>query len=202
MSTFCIKGLEEEDERGWWDEKVVDDFFKDDMPDWMTEDELTGSDKLQYYEMEEDGEWLHLYAEFVLYSKRLQPGTDLKLLTVHKFKTWITSIFYNIRGNRSSRPLKLRKANVDGGTKKAVDDFFQRMTEDELTGSDKLQYYEMEEDTGWLHLYAKFALYSKRSQLEEIVSLLPVEMRKIIVRTREDVESKKKVKAYNKEDNG
>ena len=51
MSTFCIKGLEEEDERGWWDEKVVDDFFKDDMPDWMTEDELTGSDKLQYYEV-------------------------------------------------------------------------------------------------------------------------------------------------------
>ncbi|CAN6836876.1 unnamed protein product [Brassica oleracea] len=100
------------------------------------------------------------------------------------------------------RSFQRRKTNVDGGTKKAVDDFFQRMTEDELTGSAKLQYYEMEVDTGWLHLYAKFALYSKRSQLEEIVSLLPVEMRKIIVRTREDVESKKKVKAYNKEDNG
>ncbi|KAF3546325.1 hypothetical protein DY000_02004895 [Brassica cretica] len=70
---LSAQGLEEEDERGWWDEKVVDDFFKDDMPDWMTEDELTGSDKLQYYEMEEDAEWLHLYAEFVLYSKRLQP---------------------------------------------------------------------------------------------------------------------------------
>ncbi|WZZ51831.1 hypothetical protein YC2023_051938 [Brassica napus] len=46
----------------------------------------------------------------------------------------------------------------------------------------------MEVDTGWLHLYAKFALKKL---------CLPVEMRKIIVRTREDVESKKKVKAYN-----
>ncbi|CAN7013128.1 unnamed protein product [Brassica oleracea var. botrytis] len=112
--------------------------------------------------------------------------------------------FYPLNSEEAlaSQVTRVTNSNVDGGTKKAVDDFFQRMTEDELTGSDKLQYYEMEEDTGWLHLYAKFALYSKRSQLEEIVSLLPVEMRKIIVRTREDVESKKKVKAYNKEDNG
>ncbi|KAH0884454.1 hypothetical protein HID58_060550 [Brassica napus] len=88
----------------------------------------------------------------------------------------------------ASQVTRRRKTNVDGGTKKAVDDFFQRMTEDELTGSDKLQYYEMEVDTGWLHLYAKFALKKL---------CLPVEMRKIIVRTREDVESKKKVKAYN-----
>ncbi|CAN6828912.1 hypothetical protein Bca4012_031093 [Brassica carinata] len=65
----------------------------------------------------------------------------------------------------ASQVTRRRKTNVDGGTKKA-----------------------MEVDTGWLHLYAKFALKKL---------CLPVEMRKIIVRTREDVESKKKVKAYN-----
>ncbi|ESQ46543.1 hypothetical protein EUTSA_v10000284mg [Eutrema salsugineum] len=51
-----------------FDRLSVDDFFKDDLPDWVPEDALTASDNLQYYEMkeseaEEYKEWLHFYAK-------------------------------------------------------------------------------------------------------------------------------------------
>ncbi|XP_020872088.1 UPF0725 protein At2g20620 isoform X1 [Arabidopsis lyrata subsp. lyrata] len=68
------KTPEEEDKYFLWNKDLVDDFFKGDMPEWIREDALTGSDKLQYYEMkeselEEEKEWLHLYAELALFSK-------------------------------------------------------------------------------------------------------------------------------------
>lgn len=34
-----------------FDRLAVDDFFKDDMPDWVPEDALTASDNLRYYEV-------------------------------------------------------------------------------------------------------------------------------------------------------
>ncbi|XP_010436352.1 PREDICTED: UPF0725 protein At4g28920-like [Camelina sativa] len=60
-----------EHERRWEDE-VIDDFYKGEMPKWLTKDELAATkDKGQYYELQEsdllENEWLHLYAEFALY---------------------------------------------------------------------------------------------------------------------------------------
>ncbi|CAL9226159.1 unnamed protein product [Arabidopsis halleri] len=92
--------------------------------------------------------------------------------------------------------------------KDRVDDFFKGdmpewIREDALTGSDKLQYYEMkdselEEEKEWLHLYAELALFSKwKSKLDALEHAKPFEMKKIVVRTKENAESKKKVKAEN-----
>ncbi|XP_010449222.1 PREDICTED: UPF0725 protein At2g20620-like isoform X1 [Camelina sativa] len=91
--------------------------------------------------------------------------------------------------------------------KDLVDNFFtgdmpEWMREDALTGRDKLQYYEMKdselEENEWLHLYAELALFSKwQSKLNEMESAKPFEMKKIVVRTKENVESWKKVKAEN-----
>ncbi|XP_020871707.1 UPF0725 protein At4g29550 [Arabidopsis lyrata subsp. lyrata] len=92
--------------------------------------------------------------------------------------------------------------------KALVDDFFKGkmpdwMPEGALTGSNKLQYYEMkesevEENKEWLHLYAELALLTLQgSELKTIQPVKPLELRKIVVRTKEDVESKKKVKAEN-----
>ncbi|KAG7616680.1 putative protein MS5 [Arabidopsis thaliana] len=93
-----------------------------------------------------------------------------------------------------------------GWNKDLVDDFFKGgmpewMPEDALTGRDKLQYYEMkdsklEEEKGWLHLYAELALFSKL-HAHALESTKPFEMKKIVVRTKENVESKNKVKAEN-----
>ncbi|CAE6186428.1 unnamed protein product [Arabidopsis arenosa] len=71
------KTPEEEDKYYLWNKDLVDDFYKGDMPEWIREDALTGSDKLQYYEMkdsdleevQEENEWLHLYAELALFKK-------------------------------------------------------------------------------------------------------------------------------------
>ncbi|CDY49587.1 BnaC04g55210D [Brassica napus] len=52
---------------------------------------------------------MELFGKLGLHYYYLHKGTDLKLLTVHKFKTSITSIFYNIRGNRS---MKLQRSAV------------------------------------------------------------------------------------------
>ncbi|EOA29147.1 hypothetical protein CARUB_v10025416mg [Capsella rubella] len=92
--------------------------------------------------------------------------------------------------------------------KLAVDHFFRGampewMPEGALTETEKLECYEMkesevEEDKEWLHLYAELALFSKwKSKLEDLESAKPFELRKIIVRTKEDVKPKNKVKADN-----
>ncbi|XP_020875157.1 UPF0725 protein At4g28920 [Arabidopsis lyrata subsp. lyrata] len=54
-----------------WEDEVVDDFYKSEMPNWLTKEELAAAnDKGQYYELQESdllgNEWLHLYAEFAL----------------------------------------------------------------------------------------------------------------------------------------
>ncbi|CAA7042688.1 unnamed protein product [Microthlaspi erraticum] len=87
-----------------------------------------------------------------------------------------------------------------------LDDFYRRgmpnwMPEDALTGSDKLLYYELkesevEQEKEWLHLYAQLALlflgfYPEHDREET------VELRKIVVQTKEDVESKNKARAKN-----
>ncbi|CAL9248095.1 unnamed protein product [Arabidopsis halleri] len=90
----------------------------------------------------------------------------------------------------------------------SVDDFFKGdmpdwVPEDALTASDNLQYYEMkesevEEYKKWLHLYAELAFFTTCGRfLEKLQWAQPFELRKIIVQTREDVESKKWAKAEN-----
>ncbi|CAH2067269.1 unnamed protein product [Thlaspi arvense] len=86
-----------------------------------------------------------------------------------------------------------------------VDDFFKGVmptwiSEDALTGSCKRQYYELtksevEQDQGWLHLYALLAYLALELQLfpEQADQLL--ELRKVVVQTKEDVEPKKKANA-------
>ncbi|CAE6170588.1 unnamed protein product [Arabidopsis arenosa] len=54
-----------------WEDEVIDDFYKSEMPNWLTKEELAAAnDKGQYYELQESdllgNEWLHLYAEFAL----------------------------------------------------------------------------------------------------------------------------------------
>ncbi|VVB11057.1 unnamed protein product [Arabis nemorensis] len=57
---------------------------------------------------------------------------------------------------------------------------------------------EVEERNEWLQLYAEPALFSKwQSNLEAFLYAKPFEMRKIVVRTKEEVELKEKVKAEN-----
>uniref|UniRef100_A0A1J3FJ20 UPF0725 protein n=1 Tax=Noccaea caerulescens TaxID=107243 RepID=A0A1J3FJ20_NOCCA len=60
---------------------VVDDFYEGDMPDWMPKDALTGLYKLQYYEMkesdvEQDKQWLHLYAQLALLFLGFYPDNE------------------------------------------------------------------------------------------------------------------------------
>ncbi|ESQ46539.1 hypothetical protein EUTSA_v10000285mg [Eutrema salsugineum] len=90
----------------------------------------------------------------------------------------------------------------------SVDDFFKDdlpdwVPEDALTASDNLQYYEMkesevEEYKEWLHFYAKLGFFTTcGSFLKDLRWAQPFELRKIIVQTREHVESKKKALAEN-----
>uniref|UniRef100_M4CVK4 Uncharacterized protein n=1 Tax=Brassica campestris TaxID=3711 RepID=M4CVK4_BRACM len=58
-----------------FDTLSVDELFKGNMPDWLPDDYATSTLLLQYYEMKESEveqakEWLHLYAELALYTKK------------------------------------------------------------------------------------------------------------------------------------
>ncbi|CAE6022372.1 unnamed protein product [Arabidopsis arenosa] len=87
----------------------------------------------------------------------------------------------------------------------AVDDFFKGDMPNSMpeNTSDNLQYYELkesevEEYKDWLHLYVDLALRTKlRCFRGSPVWGEPFELRKIIVQTRADVESKKKATAEN-----
>ncbi|ESQ29195.1 hypothetical protein EUTSA_v10024136mg, partial [Eutrema salsugineum] len=89
----------------------------------------------------------------------------------------------------------------------AVDEHFKGdmpnwLPEDFLTGSDK-QYHEMEEsevqeEKEWLLLYAQLAFFAVMGSSYFLKDKpTPLELVKIIVQTRQDVESKKKAKARN-----
>ncbi|CAA7042692.1 unnamed protein product [Microthlaspi erraticum] len=83
---------------------VVDDFYKVDMPDWMPKDALTGLYKLQYYEMkesevEQDKEWLHLYAQLALLAFGFYPVRKITLLDLE-------------RDDEKTEPFELRKIVV------------------------------------------------------------------------------------------
>ncbi|CAH8387228.1 unnamed protein product [Eruca vesicaria subsp. sativa] len=86
----------------------------------------------------------------------------------------------------------------------AVDEFYKDdiswLQDDALTGSDMLQYYEVKEsdmrdNNEWLQLYAELVMFSKWET--DLSAYLPVKMKKIVVRTREDVESSKKLRSKN-----
>uniref|UniRef100_A0A1J3IDW8 UPF0725 protein n=1 Tax=Noccaea caerulescens TaxID=107243 RepID=A0A1J3IDW8_NOCCA len=87
----------------------------------------------------------------------------------------------------------------DGVDEFYKDDMSQWLEDDALTGSDKLQYYEVKEsdlrDNEWLYLYAEVALFSKWAI--DLSAYLPVEMKRVVVRTREDVEPHMKLKSHN-----
>ncbi|CAH2067279.1 unnamed protein product [Thlaspi arvense] len=86
-----------------------------------------------------------------------------------------------------------------------VDDFFKGamptwISEDALTGSCKGQYYELtksevEQDKGWLQLYALLAYLALKLEFFPEEADPFVELRRVVVRTKEDVEPKKKAKA-------
>nr|VDD15392.1 unnamed protein product [Brassica oleracea] len=86
----------------------------------------------------------------------------------------------------------------------AVDEFYKDdiswLEDDALTGCDKLQYYEVKEsdimrDNEWLQLYAEVVMFSKWEI--DLSAYLPVKMKKVVVRTREDVESSMKLRSKN-----
>ncbi|KAL0877638.1 hypothetical protein Bca101_027344 [Brassica carinata] len=50
LSQKCAESKEPKKETSRWDRGAVDEFYKDDIS-WLEDDALTGSDKLQYYEV-------------------------------------------------------------------------------------------------------------------------------------------------------
>ncbi|XP_009128337.1 UPF0725 protein At5g63820 isoform X1 [Brassica rapa] len=55
-----------------WDDTAVDDFYKDAMPKWLSDEELARDNK-NYYVVQEselqENDWLHLFTEIAFYSK-------------------------------------------------------------------------------------------------------------------------------------
>ncbi|CAF2147619.1 unnamed protein product [Brassica napus] len=85
----------------------------------------------------------------------------------------------------------------------AVDKFYTGvmpswLQDDALTGPNKLQFHEVKDselqDNEWLNLYAEIALSSERPDME---TYLPLEVKKVVVRTKEDVEPSMKLKSSN-----
>ncbi|KAG2245271.1 hypothetical protein Bca52824_092871 [Brassica carinata] len=70
--------------------------------------------------------------------------------------------------------------------------------DDALTGPNKLQFHEVKDselqDNEWLNLYAEIALFSERPDME---TYLPLEVKNVVVRTKEDVEPSMKLKSSN-----
>ncbi|KAF3538748.1 hypothetical protein F2Q69_00020748, partial [Brassica cretica] len=55
-----------------WDDTAVDDFYKDGMPKWLSDEELASDDKKNYVVQESEwqkNDWLHLFTEIAFYSK-------------------------------------------------------------------------------------------------------------------------------------
>ncbi|XP_010485137.1 PREDICTED: UPF0725 protein At2g20620-like [Camelina sativa] len=73
------------------------------------------------------------------------------------------------------------------------------LDDDALTGSDKLHFYEVNDSdlqqNAWLHLYAQVAAYSR--WIYHMVDHLPLEIKKVVVQTKEDIESSLKLKSGN-----
>ncbi|KAF2560999.1 hypothetical protein F2Q70_00016226 [Brassica cretica] len=85
----------------------------------------------------------------------------------------------------------------------SVDELFKGNMPDWLPGDSKLHYYEMKESEveqakKWLHLYAELAWYTKMQRDPLMFEYAkPFELRKIIVQTKEVVDSMKNVKLDN-----
>ncbi|KAF2620749.1 hypothetical protein F2Q68_00041554 [Brassica cretica] len=62
----------------WTFDDDVEACYRVDLPNWLQDDAVSGEDKLQFYEVKDmelkDNQWLHLYAEFALFS---HSGDDL-----------------------------------------------------------------------------------------------------------------------------
>ncbi|XP_010443101.1 PREDICTED: UPF0725 protein At2g20620-like [Camelina sativa] len=73
------------------------------------------------------------------------------------------------------------------------------LDDDALTGSHKLHFYEVNrsdlQENAWFHLYAQVAAYSKWNIY--MVDHLPLETKKVVVQTKEDIESSLKLKSSN-----
>nr|VDC74098.1 unnamed protein product [Brassica rapa] len=87
----------------------------------------------------------------------------------------------------------------------AVDEFYTgkmpnwlQDDDDALIGVNKLQFHVVKDselqDNEWLNLYAEIALSSERPDME---TYLPLEVKKVVVRTKEDVEPSMKLKSSN-----
>ncbi|KAJ4903822.1 UPF0725 protein [Raphanus sativus] len=124
--------------------------------------------------------------------------------------TFQTSVWDAARKNNESLRLVTKVCRIKGSKEEtslwdhdAVDEFYKDdiswLEDDALTGSHKLQYYEVKEsdlrDNEWLHLYAEVVLFSKWEI--DLSAYLPVKMKKVVVRTREDVETSMKLRSKN-----
>ncbi|KAJ0251696.1 hypothetical protein HA466_0126210 [Hirschfeldia incana] len=70
-----------------WDAKAVDDFYKGEMPKWLSGEELA-SDNKSYYVVQESevqkNDWLHLFTEIAFYSKTKKKVTAPPPLEIEK----------------------------------------------------------------------------------------------------------------------
>ncbi|CAD5328501.1 unnamed protein product [Arabidopsis thaliana] len=170
---------------------------------------LQNGTNLQFLTVHNFDSWItSIYSHFITLEAMDPVGNSSCEIETHvrhaiENKDCLSAITTLCRLKTTTREKKDKYFDMD---KNLVDDFFKGgmpewMPEDALTGRDKLQYYEMkdselEEEKEWLHLYAELALFSKL-HAHALESAKPFEMKKIVVRTKANVESKKKVKAEN-----
>ncbi|XP_018457231.1 UPF0725 protein At5g63820 [Raphanus sativus] len=78
----CDDGVDES-----WDDTAVDDFYKDPIPKWCSDEELARDDK-NYYVVQEselqEYDWLHLFTEIAFYSKTKNVFTAPPPLEIEK----------------------------------------------------------------------------------------------------------------------
>ncbi|KAG2313420.1 hypothetical protein Bca52824_024977 [Brassica carinata] len=99
---------EKEKEESGFDTLSVDELFRGNMPDWLPDDS-----KLQYYEMKESEvehakQWLHLYAEIALYTKKQTDPFKFE----HSKPLELGKVFVQTRGVVDSKEEVMRLDNA------------------------------------------------------------------------------------------
>ncbi|CAH2058861.1 unnamed protein product [Thlaspi arvense] len=162
----------------------------------------SGGTNLQFITVKKANADFHSIVAYYITLEAMDPFTD-------SLVTFQTSVWDASTRNKEKLRLLIEVCRIKGTGEEtglwdadAVDEFYkddmsQWLEGDALTGSDKLQYYELKEsdlrDNEWLYLYAEIAMFSERAS--DLSAYLPVEMNKVVVRTREDVEPSKKLKS-------
>ncbi|CAL9243264.1 unnamed protein product [Arabidopsis halleri] len=132
-----------------------------------------------------------LFGKVGLHCYNLQQGTNLQFVSLQEFHSWFSSIISYAVTLEAVDPMRRNSScHLEILARHAVEN------KDCLSAIMKES--EVEENKEWLLLYAELALLTLQgSEFKKIQPIKPLELRKIIVETKEDVESKKKVKAEN-----